>query len=440
MKIKIKNPLTNRLVSLSGTKGKELIKKYITKMLTFTKEDEEKIIHYLAKNKKSIGKPKSAIEIPAKLSKLLKTYIKRFKEYKNVYSTKALKDFCIKNIPITQNNINYSLIIQLNYDIWDWNIEVLDSKIWPKFSSFDPHTHAYIGKSIDIRYNSLNYDFFLRFLQKEPKQTITINDIIDPDWFRSMNTFLDNLSRRQRFIIFGYTNNSHFHVNPYLNSKNGPGDYEMKRFYTWYKKSPVKLNPFFYQLLDLCIIETDILVHPEYEQNLETCRDPSVDLSLKYRIIHDLSMTRSFRLGIIEKAYEAFIIEFQDIIMKSPRLQKDMVVYRGTSTDYFLKGSNNRTYKNTSFISCTISVKHAIIYMRYQKCCLHRLLIPKGTHMLFVGGNTVYKNELEFVLPMNSLYTNLQTRFVRGYEGTSTPLCPTSDSNIIQITDTIIYS
>lgn len=439
VKQKIRNPITNRFVLLTSSKGKELIKKYLEKTLSFSKEDEDKITAYLVKKKQTPeGKPKVIVHVPHKLATLLKKYIHRAKELKSYYTTPELRDFCRLKIPMTSSNIDYQLTVQLNYNIWEWKSQVLDIQKWPSQNSFNPKTKSFIGKSFVIQYNQVNLEFYLRYLQKTPKPTITINDLVDPDWFNKMNVFLSTLSKRKRFIVLGYTNNSYSHVNPFLFEK----DYDMTRFYTWYATNGHRINPFFYQLFDFVLTRSfaDLLVDENKDviSLVMSCRDPAVSESKKYQMIHDLCLKRSFKLNVIRDAYTAFITEFQEIIYQCPPLEKDMILYRGSRTDYFLIGSKNRTYTNPSFLSCTISSQHAILYMSSKKCCLHRLLVPKGTNLLFAGGNTVFKNELEFVLPMGCLYTNIETFHVSGKAVDHVTLCP-NIGRTVQITDTIIY-
>lgn len=440
-KQKIKNPLTNRLVLLTSSKGKELIKKYVEKTLSFATEDEEKIVLYLGHGtaKKTKMQPHLPF-VPPKLAALLKKYIHRAKRLKSLYSSDELRDFCLNKKPLTSSNIDYQLTVQLNYDIWEWRSQLLDATKWKGQSSFDPKTKKFTGKPFVIDYNLINVDFYLRYLQKTPKPTISIDDLIDPKWFHKMNTFLSTLSNRKRLVVFGYTNNSHFHVNPFLFEK----DYDMKRFYKWYVSNGHRVNPFFYQLLDAVTTRpfADLLTDETKDDGsrflILSCRDTTVLMSQKYQMIHDLCMKRRFRLDVIRHAFTAFISELQEIIYESPPLEKDMILYRGTRTDYFLTGSKNRTYKNSSFLSCTISSQHAVLYMVSLKCCLHRLLVPKGTHVLFVGGNTVYKNELEFVLPAGCLYTNIETSHTSGKALEAVTLCPKAIKSV-QITDTVIY-
>ena len=111
-----------------------------------------------------------------------------------------------------------------------------------------------------------------------------------------------------------------------------------------------------------------------------------------------------------------FKTDFERIINNAPPVRKETVVYRGVKGDYFLKGSNNNYYKNTSFVSCTLNPYYAVEYLRKGQCCLKRITLLPGTKVLFISGLSCYPYELEIVINVDSILFIKETITTNIYE------------------------
>jgi hypothetical protein len=126
----------------------------------------------------------------------------------------------------------------------------------------------------------------------------------------------------------------------------------------------------------------------------------NADLKTAYGIF--IHIMKYFPYSWWEHVMTLFAEDLKRIIAGAPPVRKKMVIYRGVNDDYYLKGSEKALYKNTCFVSCTVSPYHALRYLRNQKCCFKRLTVYPGQRMLFISGISCYPREMEFVLNMDT--------------------------------------
>lgn len=93
------------------------------------------------------------------------------------------------------------------------------------------------------------------------------------------------------------------------------------------------------------------------------------------------------------------VLELNKIIKKSPILENDLIVWRGTSK-YIKK---NDVYQYQGFVSTSILLRAPLKFMD-EKCCLVKILLKKGTKCLFLQPLLSEKNrdEMEILLPRNT--------------------------------------
>lgn len=97
-------------------------------------------------------------------------------------------------------------------------------------------------------------------------------------------------------------------------------------------------------------------------------------------------------------------------IANAPPLKTDITVYRGLNLPT-VKNSRGRSdpllvgysglYKG--YISTSFDINTALTFTR-QSCCLLKVVIPKGSKVLFVSGISNFSTEEEILLPRNTVF------------------------------------
>lgn len=86
-----------------------------------------------------------------------------------------------------------------------------------------------------------------------------------------------------------------------------------------------------------------------------------------------------------------------DVFKKVPPTNEDVIVYRGVKfetqvpTDFIDRG----------YVSTSTDKRIALNISDYE-CCVFKIIIPSGSHVLPIINCTYYPNELEVLLPLNS--------------------------------------
>jgi hypothetical protein len=99
-------------------------------------------------------------------------------------------------------------------------------------------------------------------------------------------------------------------------------------------------------------------------------------------------------------------IDFQKIIKNSPPLKFNLKLYRGEKKDYYqnFKERRQKVYsKIKQFSSATIDVSVAPKYTE-GNCCLLQILVLKGTNILYNNNVSVYPEDHEVNININSVY------------------------------------
>ena len=81
------------------------------------------------------------------------------------------------------------------------------------------------------------------------------------------------------------------------------------------------------------------------------------------------------------------------IMNGAPRTKSRMTLYRGTKTAHM---------PGKAFVSTSLNPFHTLRYMENAgegSCCMMRILVPRGSHLLFLGGFSPFEGEQEFLLP-----------------------------------------
>ena len=82
-----------------------------------------------------------------------------------------------------------------------------------------------------------------------------------------------------------------------------------------------------------------------------------------------------------------------------------MIFYRGTKTPY-IQGNTDNIYKtNKIFTSISMELKTARHFTNADnKGCLYRITVPKKTRLLLGAGLSMYPEQLEVIIPLNTKF------------------------------------
>ena len=358
------------------------------------------------------------VQVPAVVRRRLVNWIHRYRsarrEQMATPGSPVLHAFCKPSdkLFLMPSVADYTTTVRLSYYIWSKPVDhLVERSKWTPVPAFDPKDKTYRGHDFRVPHSSVFPRETLRFFDRNPSAPLSLSNVICVPWFQAMNRYLLKLSNRERNVVFGYSNNSMHHINPFL-----IGKWKWDKFKDWASTAvESRLNPIFFQLKD------DLLEgsanrfagwdlsggnKDALQATAQKYRDSTFSTSEKEKALYK-DITRDMIKGIfpeniVKRALENFAKELQDIIMAAPPLTEDMTLYRGAKDHYFFT-KNNEIFQTKAFISCTVNPQHALGYTR-STCCFQRLHLRKGSRLLWIGGNTFFPTELEFVLPIGSAY------------------------------------
>ena len=327
------------------------------------------------------------------------------------------------------------------------NIYALDNK--PNYSTkvdiTNPLHHSF------IEFNNYNGRFLVN-------KSIFNTIMYDTEWLKEQLSFVYNLNTYDTFTLKGYTFNGDVFANNLLR-----GTLDQKKFRYCndaFKEQIIDYFPLFMQLDKLFnstnhdVFKSDqektkvqriSKIACSFPQQSATLADwkrllsnRNLKMSERYAILVPLwsHLTEAFQLQVLE----LFIKDLINIIMKAPKNTKQMVVYRGVRNNFYLQESKDNIYKNIGFVSTSLDIDVAKEFQKPltpnddAKCCIQRILVPKGTHSVVIFPISTFQNEKEVLLPSGVIYKLFRKKILKSFyrhpENASTDLC---FNNIIKV-------
>lgn len=189
---------------------------------------------------------------------------------------------------------------------------------------------------------------------------------IDYNWIEKQMEYIHNLSDRQKHVLRAYTIYGDKFINNYLRGT-------LTRQLIGLLLDDCKRNnenPFLYQHKDKTGSQE---IDNEYQENI-----------LEY--------------------IDIFIKEITKIIKDSPKLEKEIKVFRGLKDGNFIvsslqKNNKGRQFlKSDDFMSTTMYLPSAAQFMNGD-CCILELTLEIGTPCIFIASVSRRQNEFEILLP-----------------------------------------
>lgn len=307
---------------------------------------------------------------------------------------------------------------------------------------------------------SFNNYSIRNILFKGTKGSMTyFEDVVDSEWLDEMNKYVSNLKTSEIYTLIGYSFYGDVIANSYMRKKLDESQF-MKdvggedKWLSYY--------PLFFQALTVLdtvqdqatiIRNKDIIIIPNIIRPTITFADKSllkkamkiseilkliqsksaIKTSDKYTLLSLIGNELSFKL-FWEKVIVQYISDLDRIIRNSPPLKKPMIVYRGVTNDYYLKGTAGHVYRTDSFVSTSMNFSSSLKFAGFS-CCFKRITLLPGTRALLLAGVSRFQNEVELLLgPQSQFYI---TKYKSFMSKDTTAICPISKTNIT-VTDAVV--
>jgi hypothetical protein len=258
--------------------------------------------------------------------------------------------------------------------------------------------------SVDIiRSNKLQSDILTTHYIVVPK--INNGQILYNKFISSSINYINNLSLLDQTTISGYTAFGDVIVSAYIREELNM-DIINRIVYTYETYTPnlVRVFPFFSQIIKI--------MYPNEPITLDLCA----------YVVDHLVASPPHWIQVIE----LYIQDLKRILDNAPKLEFNMMVFRGLDTDYIYthKEKSGYIYLDTAqFKSASIdyTVADNFSYPDFSyydatktNCCVLRIFVPKGTPLLYINGvsNVVGEHEVllnigtKFLVKGNSIFSS----------------------------------
>jgi hypothetical protein len=194
--------------------------------------------------------------------------------------------------------------------------------------------------------------------------------MLDNTWFQRNDDFIRQLPMTDKFALVALTNKSQQHIQAYLKGQ------DTKLFKNRVRKWKQEIHgylPIFFQ------------IYKKYKKQLQ--KNKSLKKTYKH-IIDEICPLLTDQE--IDECIVELVKQIRHIFSICPKTTKRMTLWRG------LRDMPNSSYPG--FTSMSLNPFHTLNYTG-RECCLQKLTILPGTPLLFIGGLSSFKNELECILP-----------------------------------------
>ena len=348
--------------------------------------------------------------IKPKLLNMLRESRAIIEERKDLFLDKEHKHMCEKVSRIYDEKIDKSKYtpdtkqqlekyLEIEKDIMkELNIEQKDLKITYGYYKFSIDKLGYIIKKyfFKLNYNKYNKKFFNNLNHNFNSNVIT-------NFIQIQNKFLTELDLREKLVlrdyVYGYT---FFDVI----SKYEIGNFTYKDMITKFdiRRNEQNIFPFIYQLQQV-LIEDHLLniFNKEIVITDESVLDPKL-----IEILMDIKELKKINYNIWIKVLKLYMKDLSNIFDKAPKTTDEIVLYRGSGTDYIGPSSKKGYYSLNRFTSASLDSNIALNYAdKYdrKKALIYRITISKGIPLIFVEPfNENLKNLVEVLIPKNCIF------------------------------------
>lgn len=315
-----------------------------------------------------------------------------------------LKTYCKDRSKYTsyKNFMKVNIALYMNYYVWDSpkNIFSITKKMSHSVDSY--------------RYNNPSYTIFMdKDGQKDflpHKNTLSLENVMDVEWFAKQNEYLNALSSFQISILFAYTHNSYTTITPFIwhlvlkNSKDNLKKIAFN-YRDWIVISSSRVDTIF--LGFLVIFANKKLFHLHFtdkqREKIEKIIPENINDTTSYKDVRQFIKKECTDEQILSCA-KIYLGELYKILNFAPPVSKPFYLFRVETNPERFK--NNKTLENQSFTSTSNDQSYIASRSKYGSSLI-RFLIEPGAKVLFVRGCSYFQKENEFIIAP-SLFDDIQ--------------------------------
>ena len=392
-------------------------------------------------NKSAMKSPEKPVEVNDNVKQRIHNFVEKWlkSKYERNYVDDNHKAYCKSNDkkmgslsnPVVNGTINVKFEIPLASGLEPFHPSLLD-KMKLDFTT---------GHPITIEYKINNY--LKNSLYKGSIDNMTyFENSIDMEWMRNTHEYIQNLPMRDILTVRGYTFYGDVIANNYLRGQT------IRELFTKRDLYESKFFPLFFQAVDyitelvsknhidkIVIAKARNNVGPLHADLFKIANTLTIN-SIKYNLLLNIAKNLDIK-KFWEKVTSMYIDDLNRIINKAPALKKPMTVYRGVKDDFYLKGLAGNVYKTNGFVSTSLD---PIVGYKFKgsDCCVKRITILPGTHVLPMMSTSQFLNEKEILLGSNSkFYVTKAKNFIPKIESLS--ICPPSmKTETVVTTDVVV--
>lgn len=217
-------------------------------------------------------------------------------------------------------------------------------------------------KSFEIEYNSIQQKLFQRLYHSVAS--------LDNVWFQRNDDFIRNLSLSDKFALVAITNKSQQHLQAYIKGQ------DLKPF----RERVRKWRPSIHGYLPIFF--------PLYEK-FQLKKEKRTMSEIYEHVVQSLCPTLTD--DMIEECLIDLVKQIRHLFSICPKTTQRMTLWRGIR-------ATTPSLSHAGFTSMSLNPFHTLNYVG-NECCLQKITILPKTPLLFLGGLSSFKNELECVLP-----------------------------------------
>ena len=232
---------------------------------------------------------------------------------------------------------------------------------------------------------------------------------IDMNWYVNNIRYMENLPIKDKMTIMGYTHMGDRYANIYL-----MGNKENLTSYLTNTLGYQEINfffPLYYQAKEKIVREKDSILKYIVGNKEKVIKDfitpitSNIEEITSYNLIvkNKQSLSLEFWFDVIK----IFIDDLDRIIRQSPPTQTKMILFRGAASKYYKTDSNK--YVNNTFMSTSLDYKVPLQFTEMD-CCLKKIIINPGTHILFTECLTQHPGESEILIGLNNKFKIIEDK------------------------------
>ena len=340
---------------------------------------------------------------------------------------KIREKYCITKDDSLLNHCVFKLVQETN----------IFKTVVPKFRRFDPKhldlSFEFKDQFYNIDFTTTNYTKYDNDILFQDKNGCSSFFNQDSFWLNQQAFYLKSLSNYDIYTIKGYTFHGDNIVNYFIRKDTNNllsflknclesvqnDDYYFPLFYQFlivlnemYNKN--KLDTYLNRFLEFEDIENFLSLSRHNKNNPIKLSNLYKEFQGKKQHFLRMFESKEFVLRFWCPIIEYTIKDLNRIIKRAPQTNKCFIAFRGSKSDYLYNlSSSNTTNDNTkhllhtTFMSTSFDLEIATQF-KENECCLMRILIPKGSSCLYVGGISKFTGELEVLFCNDSILSYIE--------------------------------